>query len=82
MLTFFFGRLAIALTFSITIVIIIITIIVVIIAVTDVFTKISCGPKTYGRLISWDIFPVCFGVMRFFYVTSVLVPPPFFVSSA
>jgi len=65
MLTFFFGRLAIVLTFSITIVIIIITIILVIIAVTDVFTKISCGPKTCWRLISWKRFPVSFGVMRF-----------------
>jgi hypothetical protein len=75
MLTLFFGMPACALTFSITIVIIIIAIILVIIAVTDVITNIPCGPKTFRKFHS-------FGVMRFFSVTSVLVAPPFFVSSA
>jgi hypothetical protein len=43
------------LTFSITI-FVIITIMLVIITVTDVITKIPCGPKTFGGLISWTSF--------------------------
>jgi len=82
MLTFFFGMLAIVLTFSITIVIIIITIMLVIIAVTDVITKIPCGPKNFRKAYFWDKFPVSFGVMPFFSVTSVLVASPFFVSAS
>jgi hypothetical protein len=81
MLTFFFGMLAIVLTFSIIIVIIIITITLVTIAVIGVFTKIPCGPKNFRKAYFWVMFPVSFVVMLFFSVTSVVVAP-FFASSA